>query len=158
MPFKDLQTNARNLDMVRESMMGAERRHRWLMGVYVFGAVLALVTAQFPSFMCRAGSAVLLSGLAHMTWQRRCALREGHEEQRRLRKSVLYYAPFLVGTNLIWMGLPLPVDAVLKASADCGFLAATVVLLGGLYLYNNRDSNALSDLSILGTNPHSEEG
>src|SRR5216110_385083 len=126
------------------SMQDVERRYKWLMMAYIFGGVLAVATAWFPSFMCRAGSAVLLVGLLHMMSQSRRALTKGFEEQRRLRKSALFYAPFLVGTNLIWMGLSLPVDAVSKALADCGFLAATVVLLSGLYAYNHRISNALS--------------
>ena len=139
-------------------MTGAERRYRWLMVVYIFGALVAMGVACFPSFLCRVGSAVLLIGLGHMMWQSHCARRKGFQEQKRLRQSVLFYAPFLVGTNLIWMGLSLPVDAVSKALADCGFLAATVVLLSGLYAYNHRISNALSDLSGLGNNPHSECG
>ena len=138
------------------SMPGVERRHKWLMMAYIFGAVTALAVAWFPSFMCRAGSAVLLVGLLHMMSQSRRALRGGFEEQRCLRRSPLFYAPFLVGTNLIWMGLPLPVDAVSKALADCAFLVLTVVLLGVLYAYNNCALNALSDLSHLGNNPHSE--
>jgi hypothetical protein len=118
--------------------------HRWLTGVYVVGALVAVVVAWFPSFMCRAGSAVLFVGLMRMIWQNR---------KNPPRQSPLYYVPFLVGTNLIWMGLPLPVDVMTKAWADCLFLAATVALLGGLYAYN-----ALSPRAALGNNPHSEEG
>jgi len=119
-------------------MTGAERRYRWLTVVYIFAAGVGIAVAWFPSFLCRAGSAVLLIGLTHMMWQSRSALRKGFEAQKRLRQSVLFYAPFLVGTNLIWMGMALPVDAVSKALLDCAFLAATVVLLGGLYVYNSR--------------------
>jgi hypothetical protein len=119
-------------------MTGAERRYRWLMMVYIFSAMVAVAVAWFPAFLCRAGSAVLLVGLMHMMWQSHCAVRKGIEEQKRLRQSALFYAPFLVGTNLIWLGMPLPVDAVSKALLDCAFLAATVVLLGGLYAYNSR--------------------
>jgi hypothetical protein len=122
------------LSMIR--IMIIRRRHRWLMGAYIFGAVLAIAVAWFPSFMCRAGSAVLLVGLIHMIWQRQIALQKGQQAQARLQQSMLHYAPFLVGTNLIWMGLPWPVDALSKASADCLFLGGSVALLSGMYVYN----------------------
>jgi hypothetical protein len=138
--------------MIRESMTGVERKHRWLLLAYIFAAAVAVAAVWFPSGLCRVGSAVLLVGLAHMTWQSRNALRTAS------RRSVLFYAPFLVGTNLIWMGLPLSVDPVSEALADCGFLIGSVVLLGALYVYNNRAPNALSDLSHLGNNPHSGRG
>jgi len=111
-----------------------------MMLVYISGAILAIAVAWFPSFLCRAGSAVLLIGVIQMIWQSHCALRQGFEAQTRLRTSVLFYAPFLVGTNLIWMGLPLPIDPVRKALADCAFLVFTVILLSGLYIYNHRAS------------------
>ena len=103
----------------------------------------------FPSFMCRAGSAALLTGCIYMMWQRRSAA---------VPVSVIHYAPFLVGTNLIWMGLPWPVDVMTKAWADCLFLASSVGLLSIVYICNYRALNALSDVAVLGTNPHSEEG
>jgi hypothetical protein len=118
--------------------------HRWLIGAYSFGAALAVAVAWFPSFMCRAGRAVLFVGLIRMIWQSR------HDTAR---YSLLFYLPFLVGTNLIWMGLPLPVDTMTKAWADCLFLASTVILLSALHAYN-----ALSLRAVLGTNPHSEQG
>jgi hypothetical protein len=139
-------------------MTGVERRHQWLMAVYSFGAVVAVGVAWFPSFLCRAGGAVLLVGLIHMICQRRSALRKGMVELARLRRSLLHYTPFLVGTNLIWMGLPLPLGAIAKASADLLFLGGSVGLLSVLYIYNNRGLNALSGVALLGTNPHSEEG
>jgi len=119
-------------------MTGVERKHQCLMAIYGFGVVVAASMAWFPSFLCRAGSAVLLVGLIHMIWQRRCALHKGLEELARLCSSLLHYAPFLVGTNLIWMGLPLPLDGVAKASVDLLFLAGTIGLLSVLYVYNNR--------------------
>jgi peptidoglycan/LPS O-acetylase OafA/YrhL len=139
-------------------MTSFERKHHWLMTVYGFGALVALAVAWIPSFMCRSGSAVLVVGLLHMMWQRRNAVRKGLEEQAKVHASLLHYAPFLVGTNLIWMGLPLPVDAMTKAWADCVFLAGSIGLLSVIYVYNYRALNALSDAAVLGTNPHSEEG
>ena len=118
--------------------------HRWLTGVYVFGVLLAVAVAWFPSFMSRAGSVVLFVGLMRMIWQAR---------KHSVPRSPLHYLPFLVGANLIWMGLPLPVDAMTEAWADCLFLVLSVALLGGLHVYN-----ALSTRPVLGTNPHYERG
>ena len=112
-------------------MTGAEKRHCWLMIVYSFGALIAIAVAWFPAFLCRAGSGILLVGLANMIWQSRNARRQSP-------RSVLFYAPFLAGTNLIWMGLSLPVDAVSKALADCAFLGLTTLLLALVYVYNSR--------------------
>src|SRR5687767_7443609 len=112
-------------------MIGSRRRHRWLMGAYMFGVLLAIAAAWIPSFLCRAGGVVLFVGLMHMILRRQAAFRKGVEKE-----SLLHYAPFLVGTNLIWMGLPWPVDAMSKAWADCLFLAGSVALLSGLSIYN----------------------
>jgi hypothetical protein len=68
----------------------------------------------------------------YMIWQRKATFPKGLEGQ-----SLVHYAPFLVGTNLIWMGLPWPVDVMAKAWSDCLFLAGSVVLLSTLYLYNH---------------------
>lgn len=131
--------------MMRGSMSSLNRRHRWLMGVYFFGAAVAVTVAWFPSFFCRAGSAVLLVGFGHMIWQRRSALREGFDAQVRLSRSVLYYVPFLTGANLVWMGLPIPVEPIAKAWSHCAFLAGTVLLLAGTYIYNLRTIGRMID-------------
>ena len=123
---------------MRGIMRDLNHRHRWLMAVYILGASLALATMWFPSFLCRAGSAVLLVGFGHMIWQRRCALRKGPDAQIKLRRAVLYYVPFLNGANLLWMGLPVPVEPMAKAWSNCAFLAGSVLLLAGTYIYNLR--------------------
>ena len=124
-------------------------RDRWIVVVYIFGAAVALAAAWFPSFLCRAGSAVLLVGLIHMIWQRHSARRQGVEAQNKLRRSVLYYVPFLVGANLLWMGLPFPVEAMAKAWSNFAFLGGSVLSLAGTYIYNLRTLGARDEAGSL---------
>lgn len=124
--------------MIAAIVADANRQHRCLIIVYLLGICVSLAVAWFPSFLCRAGSGVLLIAFAHMIWQRQSALRKGPIAQLRLRRSALYYVPFLAGANLVWMGLPAPIQPMAKAWSNCAFLAGSVLLLAGAYLYNLR--------------------
>ena len=60
------------------------------------------------------------------------------EAQIRLIQSLIYNLPFVVGTNLFFMGLPGTGSAESKAWLDCYFLLGSVAFLFGCYFANQR--------------------
>jgi hypothetical protein len=51
-------------------------------------------------------------------------------------RSAFYKLPFLVGANLVFMGMPLTGNPVAEAAWDCAFLALTVILFFTSYWVN----------------------
>jgi hypothetical protein len=146
---------------VKEKLIGLDERVRKSASVVIFGysagiAGALLLYAFFPFGLSRIGSAIIIIALAHMIWNVHQASGEAVrrsrppiedslleklgmvEAQIRLVQSVLHNVPFVVGTNLFWMGLPGTGSAESKAWQDCWFLLATVILFSSFYIVNQQ--------------------
>ncbi len=112
-----------------------------------FPGALVFVLTPFP--LSRIGGILLLfaltnvmaklNGLRRRTKQAR-AVRDGAllviAHRIESQRSAFYNLPFLVGANLVFMGLPMTENPVTEAWYDCLFLAVSVMLMAACYMFN----------------------